>query len=47
MRDSDTVVPTILIRDKNRTILFADLTDNYRIRPESSTFLQIVDKTSV
>ena len=42
--DSDTVMPTIIITDKNGKILFADLTDNYRVRPEPSTFLQILDK---
>jgi len=41
--DSDTVMPTIIITDKNGKILFADLTDNYRVRPEPSTFLAILD----
>lgn len=44
--DSDTVMPTIIITDKNGTILFADLTDNYRVRPEPSTFLEILDKSA-
>ena len=43
--DSDTVMPTIIITDKNGKILFADLTDNYRVRPEPSTFLKILDKS--
>ena len=42
--DSDTVMPTIIITNKHGKILFADLTDNYRVRPEPSTFLQILDK---
>jgi len=42
--DSDTVMPTIIITDKNGKILFADLTDNYRVRPEPSTFLAILDR---
>ena len=44
--DSDTVMPTILITDKNGKILFADLTDNYRVRPEPSTFLKILDESA-
>lgn len=42
---TDTVMPTIIITDKNGKILFADLTDNYRVRPEPETFLQILDGT--
>ncbi len=41
--ESDTVMPTIIITDKNGKILFADLTDNYRVRPEPSTFLAVLD----
>ncbi len=43
--DSDTVMPTVIITDKNGTILFADLTDNYRVRPEPSTFIKILDES--
>jgi len=45
--DSDTVMPTIIITDKNGKILFADLTDNYRVRPEPSTFLKVLDGVSL
>jgi len=45
--DSDTVMPTIIITDKNGKILFADLTDNYRVRPEPSTFFKILDGVSI
>ncbi len=41
--DADSVLPTVLITDPNRTIIFADLTDNYRVRPEPSTFLAALD----
>ena len=41
--DTDTVMPTIIITDKNGKILFADLTDNYRVRPEPETFFRILD----
>lgn len=40
--DSDTVLPTVLILDKEGKIIFADLTDNYRIRPEPATFIKII-----
>jgi len=39
----DTVLPTLLIIDGTGTILFADLTDNYRIRPDPENFLAILD----
>ncbi|MFT4575589.1 MAG: peroxiredoxin [Polaribacter sp.] len=42
--DSDIVLPTVIITDKDNTIIFADLTDNYRIRPEPETFIRIIDK---
>jgi len=41
--DSDTVLPTVIITDKEGKIIFADLTDNYRVRPEPETFLKILD----
>jgi len=41
--DSDTLMPTVVITDKKGRIVFADLTDNYRIRPEPETFLAIID----
>jgi peroxiredoxin len=43
--DTDTVMPTLVITDKNGKILFVDLTDNYRVRPEPEVFLQILDGT--
>jgi peroxiredoxin len=42
--DSDTVLPTVIITDANGKIIFADLTDNYRVRPEPETFLKILDE---
>lgn len=41
--DSDVVLPTVIITNKNNTIIFANLTDNYRVRPEPETFLKIID----
>ena len=40
---SDTVLPTVIITDEHLKIIFADLTDNYRVRPEPQTFIQIID----
>lgn len=41
--ESETVLPTVVIVDPDRNIIFADLTDNYRVRPEPSTFLAALD----
>lgn len=41
--DSDSVLPTVVIIDPSRKIIFADLTDNYRVRPELSAFLAALD----
>jgi peroxiredoxin len=41
--DSDSVLPTVVITDPSRKIIFVDLTDNYRVRPEPSTFLAALD----
>jgi peroxiredoxin len=41
--DADSVLPTVVIADPNRRIIFADLTDNYRVRPHPSTFLAALD----
>lgn len=40
--DSDSVLPTVIVTDEQGKIIFADLTDNYRMRPEPSTFLDII-----
>ena len=40
---SDTVLPTVVITDEEGEIIFVDATDNYRIRPEPQTFLDILD----
>ncbi len=38
---SNTVLPTLIVTNKNNTITYADLTDNYRLRPDPETFLKI------
>ncbi len=40
---SDTVLPTVIIADEEGRVVFVDQTDNYRLRPEPETFLQIID----
>ena len=40
---SDTVWPTVIMTDADGTILFADLTDNYRVRPEPDAFLAVFE----
>ncbi len=40
--ESDTVLPTVIITNTKGQIIFSDLTDNYRIRPEPDSFLKII-----
>ena len=40
--DSGTVLPTVIITDKEGKILWAHETDNYRIRPEPSVYLDVL-----
>lgn len=41
---SDTVLPTVLLTDASGRILFTDLTENYRVRPQPEAYLQIADE---
>jgi peroxiredoxin len=43
--DSDTVMPTVVITDDEGKIIFADLTDNYRVRPDPETFMRVLSGT--
>jgi peroxiredoxin len=45
--DSDTVMPTVVMTNKEGKIIFADLTDNYRVRPEPEDFLRVFDSALV
>ncbi|WP_074408242.1 peroxiredoxin family protein [Aquimarina megaterium] len=45
--NSDTVMPTVIITNKEGKIIFADLTNNYRVRPEPEIFLKIIDQQSL
>lgn len=40
---SDTVMPTVVLTDRNKNIIFCDETDNYRVRPEPDVFLRLFD----
>lgn len=40
---SDTVMPTVVLTDASKNIIFCDETDNYRVRPEPETFLRLLD----
>ncbi len=40
--DSDTVMPTVIITDAEQRVIYADQTDNYRVRPEPATFLRVL-----
>ncbi|MCP4441904.1 MAG: peroxiredoxin family protein [Aureispira sp.] len=41
---SDTVLPTVIICDAEGKIVYRDLTENYRIRPEPQDFLEVLNK---
>ena len=45
--DSDSVMPTAILTDENGKIIFADLTDNYRVRPEPQTFIDMLDQHGI
>ncbi len=40
--ETDTVLPTVIITDEKGKILYADQTDNYRVRPEPDTFIEVL-----
>lgn len=42
--DNDAPFPTIIILDAEGNVAFADMTDNYRVRPEPDVFLKIIDE---
>ncbi len=42
--DSDVPMPTVFITAAGGTVLYADLTDNYRIRPEPAEFIRVLDQ---
>lgn len=42
--DRDSVFPTVLITDAQGKIIWSDLTDNYRVRPDPAIYLEVIDK---
>lgn len=45
--DSDTVMPTVIITGKDGKIIWTHETDNYRVRPEPDTYLEILRKHGI
>ncbi|MBI3479288.1 MAG: AhpC/TSA family protein [Nitrosomonadales bacterium] len=45
--DSDTVMPTVIITGKDGKIVWTHETDNYRVRPEPDTYLDVLRRHGV
>lgn len=45
--NGDTTVPTVVITDARGTVLWVDSTDNHRIRPEPTAFLEVLDRAGI
>lgn len=45
--DSDTVMPTVILTNAKGEIVFADQTDNYRIRPEPEVFEKLIKESQL
>jgi peroxiredoxin len=45
--NGDTVVPTVVITDSVGKVLWLEHADNHRIRPEPSTFLEVLDREGI
>ena len=45
--DNDTVLPTVVITDRDGKIVWTHETDNYRVRPEPDVYLDILRKHGV
>lgn len=44
--DSDTPRPTVFITDRSGKIVYCDMTDNYRVRPEPAQYLPILERVA-
>ncbi len=42
--EKDTVYPTVIITDATGVIIYSDLTNNYRIRPEPEDFIEVLNR---
>jgi peroxiredoxin len=45
--DSDTTRPTVFITDREGRIAYVDVTDNYRVRPEPSQYLPVLERVAM
>jgi peroxiredoxin len=45
--DSETVLPTVIITDRDGRVVWVHETDNYRVRPEPDLFLQVLAQHGV
>ena len=45
--DSDVPMPTVFITAPGGRIVYSDLTDNYRIRPEPADFIRALDEAGL
>jgi peroxiredoxin len=45
--NGDTVVPTVVITNATGTVVWLEHADNHRIRPEPSTFLEVLDREGI
>ena len=45
--DSDTVLPTVILTNAKGDIVFADQTDNYRVRPEPKVFEKLIRESQI
>ncbi|AEG01935.1 peroxiredoxin family protein [Methylomonas methanica] len=44
---SETVLPTVIITDRNGTVIWSHETDNYRIRPEPDLYLDVLRRQGI
>jgi peroxiredoxin len=45
--DSETVVPTVIITDRQGKVIWAHETDNYRVRPEPNVYLEVLKSNGI
>lgn len=41
--ESETVLPTVIITNEDGRIIYINMTDNYRIRPEPAEYIRVID----
>ncbi len=44
---ADTAMPSVVMTDADGVIIYSDLTENYRVRPEPAEFLRVLDERGV